>query len=275
MTFMRKFMDMLNMENWKSKTLISKHMPSNNDDKHIKLHNISTEVSGGESSIDISDYNNLPIINTSQDKYASGGYIARKMLRWEHDFEECVNIFKGSNIPIVCEMDQIIRNINTLILQNPDGTIGRTVTEIFYCEISKKHQSSFMEMVNILNRLLVKYNLSEYQIDSTDIIFTRTRNKFCKYSLPLSLIIYNGDKNTFTFKFSNEIAFKGEYSTQYKNTKYGEIIYDENGILKKANLTVLVDNSPAKCKFKNYKTGFDLYEIRHNGSVIYKRNKIR
>lgn len=248
MTFMRKILEALRMDTEK--------------------HNIDRNTN---QTYDISRYDSLPIIDTSQDKYAHGGYVARKMISWEHDFEQCNNIFKNSNLPILCNMDTITRNINTSILQNPNGSIGRTVQEIFYYEIPLKFQNSFLEIVDTLNDVFTSHNLQKYHINHSDVIFTRTRNEFCKYSLPLSLIIYNSEKQTFHYKFSNEIAYKTEYSTHYKNTKYGEIIYDECGKLKKATVTIMIYDTPAKCKFKNYKSGFDLYEIRHNGKIVYKR----
>lgn len=44
--------------------------------------------------LDISDYSTLPLIDYSKDKYAPGGYIPRKLISWEHDFEECKIYFR-------------------------------------------------------------------------------------------------------------------------------------------------------------------------------------
>ena len=51
----------------------------------------------------------------------------------------------------------------------------------------------------------------------------------------------------------------------------GYNIYDEYGNLKKATVVIIISDTPAKCKFRNYKAGFDLYEIKHNGKIIFKR----
>ncbi len=223
--------------------------------------------------LEISDYTKLPLIDTSQDKYTLKGYVERKLIGWKHDFEKCRNIFYDSTLPIVKNLNEITRNINTSIFQNPDGTIGRTVNETFFYEIPQEYQYTFCQLINTLNESLASHNLLEYQINCADLKFTRTDNVYTKYSLPLSLIIYNCDKHTFQYKFSNEIPIIKEYSTSYKNTEYGEIIYTENGKLKSANLNKVINGSLTRCRFKNYKLGFDLYDVRYKGLILYKRNQ--
>ena len=41
--------------------------------------------------------------------------------------------------------------------------------------------------------------------------------------------------------------------------------------MKKAEFTKLINGKEAKVRFKNYKSGFDLYDIRYNGEIAYKR----
>lgn len=219
--------------------------------------------------LNISDYNTLPLIDYSKDKYAPSGYIPRKFISWEHDFEECKNIFLNSNLPIVTNLKSITRNINTMILQNPDGTIGRSVQEFFYYEIPSEYQYDYLQLIKTLN--LTLHDQEQFLINLSEIVFTRTSN-YMKYALPLSRINYNSEKHIFSYFFSNEIAFEENDETLYKNTVTGSIIYAEDGTLKKATLRKEIENVVYTCRFKNYKSGFDLYDIKGNGQIIYKRN---
>lgn len=219
--------------------------------------------------LDISDYSTLPLIDYSKDKYAPGGYIPRKLISWEHDFEECKNIFLDSDLPIVTSLKSITRNINTMILQNPDGTIGRTVQEIFYYEIPLEYQNDYLQLIKTLN--LALHDQEQFLINLSEIVFTRTAN-YMKYALPLSRINYNSEKHIFSYFFSNEKTFEENGGTLYKSTETGSIIYAEDGTLKKATLRKEIEKIAYTCRFKNYKSGFDLYDIRGNGQIIYKRN---
>lgn len=219
--------------------------------------------------LDISDYSTLPLIDYSKDKYALGGYIPRKFISWKHDFEECKNIFSGSDLPIVTNLEFITRNINTMILQNPDGTIGRTVQEIFYYEIPLEYQNDYLQLIKTLN--LALHNQEQFLINLSEIVFTRTSNH-TKYALPLSRINYNSEEHIFSYFFSNEVAFEENGGVLYKSTETGSIIYAEDGTLKKATLRKEIENIVYTCRFKNYKSGFDLYDIKGNGQIIYKRS---
>lgn len=232
------------------------------------------EVGYRNALLDLSDYTKLPLIDFNQDKYAPGGYVPRKMIDWVHAFEKCKNIFKGSSLPILCKLDYIIRNINTTILQNPDGTIGRTVGEYFYYEIPLKYQNEFLEMLDKMNDLLKTYKQDKYLITLANVRFNKTENPHVKYSLPLSRITYDTERHLFYYQFSNEVMIPDKYSSTYKNTEYGSLVFTEDGVMKKATFTKILDDKPAICKFKNYKSGFDLYDIRFNGSIIYRRNTV-
>lgn len=227
------------------------------------------EVGYRNALLDISDYNTLPLIDHSKDKYAPGGYIPRKMISWEHDFEQCKNIFVSSTLPIITNLNYITHNINTMILQDPDGSIGRSVTEVFFYEIPSKFQSDYLQLVNTLNLALV--GQERFFIDLSGIVFSRTANAYVKYALPLSCVYYDSEKRSFSYCFSNEITFTEKGSTQYQNTEKGSIIYTEDGILKKATFEKIIDNVTYICRFKNYKSGFALYDIKGNRQIIYKR----
>lgn len=227
------------------------------------------EVGYRNALLDISDYNTLPLIDHSKDKYAPGGYIPRKMISWEHDFEQCKNIFASSTLPIITNLYYITRNINTMILQDPDGSIGRSVTEVFFYEIPSKFQSDYLQLVNTLNLALV--DQERFFIDLSGIVFSRTANAYVKYALPLSCVYYDSEKRLFSYCFSNEITFTENGSTQYQNTEKGSIIYTEDGTLKKATFEKIIDNVTYICRFKNYKSGFSLYDIKGNRQTIYKK----
>lgn len=212
---------------------------------------------------------NLPLIDYSKDKQAPGGYIPRKMLSWEHDFEQCNNIFANSNLPVISNLQYITRNINTMILQDPDGSIGRSVQEIFYYEIPKEYQNDYLQLIETLN--LALHQQERFAIDLSEIVFTRTADSYREYALPLSCIYYNSEKHIFSYCFSNEIQFEENGLVKFKNTETGSIIYTEDGVLKKATLQKVIDEITYTCQFKNYKSGFDLYDIRGKGEIIYKR----
>lgn len=212
---------------------------------------------------------NLPLIDYSKDKQAPGGYIPRKMLSWEHDFEQCNNIFANSNLPVISNLQYITRNINTMILQDPDGSIGRSVQEIFYYEIPKEYQNDYLLLIETLN--LALHQQERFAIDLSEIVFTRTADSYREYALPLSCIYYNSEKHIFSYCFSNEIQFEENGLVKFKNTETGSIIYTEDGVLKKATLQKVIDEITYTCQFKNYKSGFDLYDIRGKGEIIYKR----
>lgn len=231
------------------------------------------EVGYRDALLDVSDYDSIPLINYKNDKYAPGGYVQREMIDWKRDYEKYRNIFEKSNIPIVCEMQTIIRCIDTMVFKSVDGDLGKNVQETFYYRIPKQFQPDFLDIVNKINISLKENSHEEMTISLKDIVFTITANKYTKYSLPLSLIIYDTEKRIFTYRFSNEMIIPGEFSPTYKNTETGDIIYTEDAVLKKANFIKIIDGNRFICRFKNYKSGFDLYDIRSNGSVIYKRNK--
>lgn len=227
------------------------------------------EVGYRNALLDISNYNTLPLIDYSKDKQAPDGYIPRKMLSWEHNFEQCNNIFANSNLPVISSLQYITRNINTMILQDPDGSIGRSVQEIFYYEIPKEYHNEYLQLLETLN--LALHHQERFSIDLSKIVFTRTADSYREYALPLSCIYYNSEKHIFSYCFSNEIQFEENGLVKFKNTETGSIIYTEDGVLKKATFQKVIDEITYTCQFKNYKSGFDLYDIRGKGEIIYKR----
>lgn len=229
------------------------------------------EVGYRNALLNISDYNSLPLIDYSKDSQVPEGYIPREFISWKHDFEQCKNIFMGGNLPIVSNLEYITRNINTSIFRESDGSFVRSVQETFYYEVPYEYQSRYLQLIDILNNLLIVEK--RFLINLSEIVFTRTADIYIKYALPLSCIYYEPMKNIFRYTFSNEKAINGEYSTKYKNTESGSIIYSENGELLKATFIKIIDNVTYTCKFKKYKSGFDLYNIKGNGEIIYKRNK--
>lgn len=236
------------------------------------LNNELDEIQNSLNTLEANSYEEIPAINFSSDSRSPGGYVPREMKDWNHNFEECNNIFLNSNLPIVNNLSFVTRNINTMILQNPDGSLGKSVNEIFYYEIPIQYQSEFRNLVRSLNTILYKHGLECYSINLSSIVFSRTSNQYMKYALPLSRIDYDSEKNLFKYVFSNEIVTVCEYSNNYQTTESGTLIYTEEGVLKKATIIKLINNDHATCRFKNYKTGLDLYDIKYAGSIIYKRN---
>lgn len=231
------------------------------------------EIGYRDALLEISDYNKIPLIKYSNDRYAPGGYIKRTMIDMRRDYEYCENIYIENGPPIVCKLPTITRCIDTMVFKSPDDSIGRTVTETFFYKILDEYQDEFLDIVDRINSAFKSNNQEKYLISLSDIKFTKTANKYVKYALPLSLIIYDTDKRLFNYKFSNEIIIPGEYSETYQYTETGSIIYTEDSVLKKASCTKIIDGVRFICRFKNYKTGFDLYDIRSNGNILYKRNK--
>lgn len=247
--------------------------------RHYKLsHDLNNlnreinEIQNELNALDANNYEEIPLINFSSDNYSPDGYVPREMKDWKHNFEKCNNIFINSNLPIVRNLNFVTRNINTMILQNPDGSLEKSVNEIFFYEIPIEHQSEFKNLISSLNAILYKHELEYYSINLSTIVFSRSANEYIKYALPLSRIDYDTEKKLFEYIFSNEIITPDEYSNNYQTTESGKLIYTEEGILKKATISKLINNNFATCRFKNYKTGLDLYDIRYAGSIIYKRN---
>ena len=221
-----------------------------------------------------SKYENLPLVNPQEDKQAPKGYVERKFITEEKLYEKCNNIFAKSNIPIVNKCEYATRYIGTMVLQNPNGQKVRSVTEIIFYSIPNELQQEYMQLVAQLNNLIIKYELpKKYLFPLDKIAFNPSSNG--GYDIPLSCIQYNQEKQEFYFIFKNEICEKGpyKYSTPiYESTHVGSITFSEDGTMKKAEYNLPVKGIDAKIKFKNYKSGFDLYDIRYNGDIIYKRH---
>ncbi len=220
-----------------------------------------------------SRYEHLPLVNPKEDRNTPKGYVERKFITEEKVYQQCTNVFYESSIPIVNECKFAIRYLGTLVLQNPNGQKVRSVTEIIYYPIPDSLKQNYLNLISQLNNLIMKYELPLKYLFSLDkIIFSPPSNG--AYKIPLSYIQYNQEKNELYFIFANEVKTNGpyKYSTPvYESTESGSITYTQDGNIKKAEISKLINGKTAKIRFKNYKAGFDLYDIRYNGNVVYKR----
>lgn len=225
-----------------------------------------------------SKYEHLPLVNIEEDKNSPKGYVERKFITEEKLYQNCENIFSTSNIPIVSQCDKAIKYIGTIVLRNKNGSKVRSVQEIVYFSVPESLQNKYLELVNPLNDIIKRHEIpSQYLIKLHDIKFI-SRDRYSK--MPLSYIKYEQDLKEFNFIYAieNELPptceeFAKYSSPVYNSLQIGSITYDENGIMKKAHFVQGgIDKFRAKIRFKNYKAGFELYDIAHNGNIIYKRN---
>ena len=222
-----------------------------------------------------SKYEHLPLVNPQEDKQTPNGYVERKFIAEEKIYQSCDNIFRGSNIPIICNCEYATKYISTLVLQNPNGKKVRSVTEVIYYSVPDALKQDYVQLIAELNNIIIQHELPARYILSLDkIVFTSSPNNGTE--IPVSRIQYNQDKNEFNFLFGNLMKENGPYKqsiTIYKSTEYGCIIFSEDGSVKSATYTKPLKVIDAVFKFKNYKTGLDLYDIRYNGEVLFKRVK--
>ncbi|MBD8915939.1 MAG: hypothetical protein UEY91_07720 [Lachnospiraceae bacterium] len=223
----------------------------------------------------VSKYEHLPLINPQEDRNAPGGYVKRKFITEEKIYQQCINIFSGSSIPIVNQCEYANRYLGTLVLQNPNGKKVRSVTEIIYYVVPHNLKQEYLKLVAQLNNPIIEHKVpAKYLVSLDKIVFSPSSNG--GYEIPLSYIQYNQEKRELYFIFRNEIMKKGPYKQSiptYESTEFGSMTFSEDGYMKKAEFTKLINGKEAKVRFKNYKSGFDLYDIRHNGEIIYKRDK--
>ncbi len=232
------------------------------------------EVGYRDALLSLSDYNMLPLIDTSKDKYTPEGYVARKLINWFHDYENCNNIFKDSELPIIKNLNTITRYITTTVFQNEDGQLGRTVNELFYYDIPPEYEAQFLLTVQMLNDCILICGISsEFLISIPTIKFCKTQNEFSKNALPLSRIEYDTEKQIFSYIFANEVleSTNTDNSHNYTTTESGNIEYKEDGQIKGATFKKLLNGHYAHYVFKNYKAGFALYTIKYNDLIIYHR----
>lgn len=226
---------------------------------------------------DKSKYENLPLIDPQEDKKVPGGYVARKFITEEKLYISCDNIFRGSNIPIVAACNNATKYVQTTVLQNKDHSKVRSVLEIIFFSIPQSLQRQYIDLVLPLNKLIKQHDIPDkYLINLNNVKFISSDTNS---SFPLSRIEFDQDKNEFHFIYCIEYVQRSfskefdKYSTPVFNSEeIGRIIYDENGIIKKAYF--FQDGAGkyrSKISFKNYKTGLDLYDIRSAGDIIYKR----
>ncbi|MGO5051465.1 hypothetical protein ACTQ6A_02940 [Lachnospiraceae bacterium LCP25S3_G4] len=204
----------------------------------------------------------------------------REFISNTYSINEMDNIFFESTIPIVKDLKKVICYTDTILFKNPDKSEFKQSVDYFYYNIDSNFKKSFLEIVDELNSFVRKYNLgNEFLLNIRNINFSQTKATNIK-TLPLSTIIYDENNHLLKLKFSNEVKVNDEYALKnygikqynYLQTEYGEIVFDENGNKKNAKFTKEMDNGKAIARFKGYKTGFDLYDLRYNGSVIYKRS---
>ena len=221
-----------------------------------------------------SKYEHLPLIDIEADKRTPKGYVERKFLDEEKLYVPCDNVFYQSNVPIVCQCENTTKFISTTVLLDPSGKKMRSVSEIIYYPIPEVLKQEYLQLVAQLNNLIIKYELPKKYIFPLDkIVFTSPING--SYNIPLSHIEYKQDKNEFYFIFKNEIIDKGPSKHSIpvsKSTDFGSIVFNEDGTFKKAEITRSIKGQDAKIRFKQYKTGLDLYDIRYDGNIVYKRN---
>lgn len=225
-----------------------------------------------------SKYENLPLVNNEDDKKSANGYVERKFITQETLYEDCDNIFFESDIPIVSKCDKAIRYIETTVLQNINGSKVRSVNEIIYFPIPKLLQKEYISLIDPLNEIMKKHNISSnYFLKIDDIVFAvpKTGN----YRIPVSHVKYDQDLNEFHFIFATEYElpptcdeFVKYSSPVYSSIEIGHIIYDENGTIKKAQFNQGgMGKYKATIRFKKYKSGLELFDIRHDGNIIYKK----
>lgn len=221
-----------------------------------------------------SKYEHLPLVDVEADKRTPKGYVERKFLDEEKLYISCDNVFYQSNIPIVNQCEKATKLVDTLVLLDPSGKRMRSVSETIYFPVPEALKQEYLQLVAQLNNLIIKYELPKKYIFALDkIVFTAPING--SYDIPLTHIEYNQDKNEFYFIFKNEVIDKGpsKYSTPLSmSTDYGSIVFNEDGTIKKAEITRNIKGQDAKIRFKQYKTGLDLYDVRYDGSIVYKRN---
>lgn len=219
-------------------------------------------------------YEHIPLINPQEDKMSPKGYIERKFITQEYIHGKIKNIFKGSDIPIVKDLDYINNDLDTMILQEKLGRKVRSTNEYFYYIVPENHQKEFLYIVSLLNTEIIKHELpKQYLINLAEISF----REIGSYKTPRSGIKYYPEKNEFDFYFSDSKMKKMSSVSinpyEEYNTEHGHILFDENGVMKKAEFTKEIKQEKIKETFKMYKTGFELYQVTYMGKVIYKRNK--
>lgn len=221
-----------------------------------------------------SKYEKLPLINPQEDKMSPKGYVERKFITEEYIHGKIKNLFKDSNIPIVKDLDYINDDLCTTVLQEKLGRKVRSTQEYFYYTLSEIQKNEFIQIVGLLNAEIIKHELpKQYLINLSEINFRELE----PYNYPRSGIKYYPEKNEFDFYFSDS-KLKKVSSVSIKpydeyNIEYGHILFDENGIIKKAEFTKEIKKEKIKETFKMYKTGFELYQITYMGKIIYKRTK--
>lgn len=220
-----------------------------------------------------SKYEMLPLVNHRDSKDSPYGYIERKYITEEYVHGKLNNIFKNSSIPIVKDLVFINNDLQTLILEEESGLIVRSVKEFFYYAIPEKNQEEFIEIVGLLNLEIVKHGLpKQYLVNLEKISF----REIGSYKSPRSGIKYYPEKNEFDFYFSDSNLKNpkcpSEPWNEY-NTEFGNIVFQDNGSIKKAEFFKEIENERIKETFKMYKTGFELYQVTYMGKIIYKRNK--
>lgn len=219
-----------------------------------------------------SKYENLPLINPQEDKNTPKGYVERTFITEEKISQICDNIFRDSNLPIVAECKSATRFLSTMVLQEKSGKRVRSVTESIFYIVPSELQTEYVKLLGTLNNILIANTMpAQYLYPLNQIVFCSADTT---YHLPKSIIEYIQDKNEFHYIYRNEIANKGPSKhsiTTYETTNYACLVYSDNGTFKKADFTINIHGKDAKIRFKGYKTGIELYDIRYNGDIVYKR----
>lgn len=218
-----------------------------------------------------SKYEKLPLVDPKEDAKTKKGYVERTYVDSEYVFGRLNNIYKHSNIPIVKELDFINNDLDTMVLKEKLGRKVRSTKEYFYYIVPESLQQEFVDIVAMLNKEIMDKKLPEhFLINLKAICFRGIRNS----AIPRSKINYKPNEKEFEFFFSDSKTRKtGSTFEPYEeyNTEFGYIIFKEDGTIKKAELKRELGDVKIKAVFKMYKTGFELYEAKYMGDLVYRR----
>ena len=219
-----------------------------------------------------SKYEKLPLIDPKKDSETKKGYVERKYVDSEYVYGRLHNLYKYSEVPIVKELDFINNDLSTMVLKEKLGRKVRSTNEYFYYVVPESLQQQFIDIVSMLNKEITAKKLPKhFLVNLKNISFQTQKNG----QVPRSRIKYNPDKKEFEFYFSDSKTRKISSSTnayEEYNTEFGFILFNEDGTIKKAEFNRELGDVKIKTVFKMYKTGFELYEAKYMGELVYRRN---
>lgn len=176
----------------------------------------------------------------------------RKFLDWELLEEYENNIFWKSDIPIVKHKNKVKCSLSTYaMLEPPDNYVKTSL--LFYTYPLNKYDLLLAKLEYLkLNKILISNRLPFWYGFNSDDSWAKNTS-----------MIYDYENNL--FKLSS-------YSEKNKSLKnHLEIIYNEDGTIKKATIKKLLKQGHAISIFKTYKSGFELYKTTYGGEIKYRR----